>query len=132
MATIVPSTEREKAGKWKGELGTVASHLLSSFGVYTLLLIHLWGCKGPRVVGILVQVVSVCRPLRCPLLFTSFAPPLPQGGRRTSCAQLPSSLAIIIPLLLAPTEPHSTALAMATYPQTGTGSPDCESSLHLD
>ena len=56
---------------------------------------------------------------------------LKEGGGPL-CAQLPSSLATIIPLLLAPTEPHSTALAVATYPQAGTGSPDCEPSLHLD
>ena len=35
----------------EGELQTIASHLLSAFGVYTLMLIHLWGCKAPHPCG---------------------------------------------------------------------------------
>ena len=35
----------------EGELGTIASHLLSAFGVYMLMLIRLWGCKAPHPRG---------------------------------------------------------------------------------
>ena len=86
----------------EGELGTIASPLLSAFGVYMLMLIRLWGCKAPHPRdgnpgsgGILVQSFASC-------LSLPFAPLLLKNGRGPHCAQLPSSWGTLLPPLWYP------------------------------
>lgn len=49
MATMILSTEREKAGKWKWELGTITSHFLSVFRVYIFVADSSVGLSGSPV-----------------------------------------------------------------------------------
>ena len=90
----------------EGELGTIASHLLSAFGVYMLMLIRLWGCKAPHPCGgnpgsggILVQPFASC-------LSLPFAPLLLEKGRGPHCAQFLSSWGTLLPPALVPMEPR--------------------------